>query len=106
MGRTRAGVPVRSDHPLVTPVLAPSAGPSRTRLVCRICGYQGTVTAGTVFEKTRTPLTGWFAAVLYITSHKHGVSALGMHGVTNRFRPMETTYNAGCFRKDCFNVPA
>lgn len=54
---------------------------NRGRLLCRICGYQGTVTAGTVFEKTRTPLRSWFAAVWYVTSQKHGVSALGMQRV-------------------------
>ena len=29
---------------------------SRTRLMCRACQYQGTVTSGTIFDKTRTPL--------------------------------------------------
>ena len=38
------------------------------------CDYQGTVTAGTVFAKTRTPLRSWFAGVWYVTSQKHGVS--------------------------------
>jgi transposase-like protein len=36
------------------------------------------VTAGTIFEKSRTPLTNWFAAAWYITNEKHGVSALGL----------------------------
>jgi transposase-like protein len=31
-----------------------------------------------VFDKTRTPLKSWFAAVWYVTSQKHGVSALGL----------------------------
>lgn len=48
------------------------------RLMCRSCGHQCTVTAGTVFEKTRTPLRSWFAAVWYMTNQKHGVSALGL----------------------------
>ncbi len=51
---------------------------SRTRLMCRACRHQCTVTAGTVFEKTRTPLRNWFAAVWYITNQKQGVSALGL----------------------------
>lgn len=50
----------------------------RSRLVCVDCGHQGSVTAGTIFDKTRTPLTLWFAAAWYITSQKHGVSALGL----------------------------
>jgi transposase-like protein len=39
------------------------------------------VTAGTVFDKTRTPLRSWFAAVWYVTNQKHGVSALGLQRV-------------------------
>ena len=54
---------------------------SRGRLMCRACGHQGSVTAGTIFEKTRTPLTVWFAAIWYLTSQKHGVSALGLQRV-------------------------
>ena len=54
---------------------------SRTRLMCRACRYQSTVTAGTVFEKTRTPLRTWFAAVWYVTNQKQGVSALGLQRV-------------------------
>jgi hypothetical protein len=39
------------------------------------------VTAGTIFAKTRTPLSVWFAAAWYLTSQKHGVSALGLQRV-------------------------
>ena len=46
--------------------------------MCRGCRHQCAVTAGTVFDKTRTPLGSWFAAVWYVTSQKHGVSALGL----------------------------
>ena len=31
-------------------------------LVCSSCRHQGTVTAGTLLDKTRTPLTTWFEA--------------------------------------------
>ena len=54
---------------------------SRGRLMCRACGHQRSVTAGTIFDKTRTPLTVWFAAIWYLTSQKHGVSALGLQRV-------------------------
>lgn len=54
---------------------------SRTRLMCRHCGYQGTVTAGTIFDKTRTPLRVWLAAAWYLTNQKQGVSALGLQRV-------------------------
>lgn len=51
---------------------------SRGRLVCRTCGFQATVTAGTVFDKTRTPLRVWLAACWYLVNQKHGASALGL----------------------------
>jgi predicted RNA-binding Zn-ribbon protein involved in translation (DUF1610 family) len=54
---------------------------SRIRLMCRQCGHQTTVTAGTIFDKTRTPLKVWLAAAWYITSQKQGVSALGLQRV-------------------------
>ena len=49
---------------------------TRGRLVCSSCRRQATVTAGTIFDKTRTPLTSWFAAAWYVTSQKNGVSAM------------------------------
>ena len=54
---------------------------SRTRLMCRACQYQGTVTSGTIFDKTRTPLRVWLAAAWYLTNQKQGVSALGLQRV-------------------------
>jgi len=43
---------------------------------CRACGYQGSVTAGTVFHKTRVPLSSWFWAIYRMSQGKKGVSAL------------------------------
>jgi transposase-like protein len=54
---------------------------SRGRWVCRTCKYQATVTAGTIFDKTRTEIRVWFSAIWYITNQKHGVSALGLQRV-------------------------
>jgi len=54
---------------------------SRSRLMCRSCARQSTVTAGTIFDKTRTPLRVWLAAAWYLTNQKHGVSALGLQRV-------------------------
>jgi len=54
---------------------------SRTRLMCRGCQHQTTVTAGTIFDKTRTPLRVWLAAAWYLTNQKQGVSALGLQRV-------------------------
>lgn len=49
--------------------------------MCRLCRRQSTVTAGTIFDKTRTPLSSWFAAAWYITGQKNGVSALGLQRI-------------------------
>ena len=54
---------------------------SRSRLMCRSCSHQSTVTAGTIFDKTRTPLRVWLAGAWYLTNQKHGVSALGLQRV-------------------------
>lgn len=54
---------------------------SRLRLMCRSCAHQSTVTAGTIFDKTRTPLRVWLAAAWYLTNQKQGVSALGLQRV-------------------------
>ena len=54
---------------------------SRIRLMCKDCRHQSTVTAGTIFDKTRTPLRVWLAAAWYVTNQKQGVSALGLQRV-------------------------
>jgi len=48
---------------------------TRGRLVCRACRYQGSVTSGTILDKTRTPLTIWFEAAWHLTTAKNGLSA-------------------------------
>lgn len=59
-------------------VISPIKRASRDRLICPACRHQATATAGTIFDKTRTQLRDWFAAIWFITSQKHGVSALGL----------------------------
>lgn len=48
---------------------------------CAGCGRQTSVTAGTIFQDTRTPLTTWFRAMWCVTSTKAGVSALALQQV-------------------------
>ena len=43
---------------------------------CRRCRHQSTVTAGTIFEATKLPLTRWFLAMHLLTQAKNNVSAL------------------------------
>jgi len=49
------------------------------RFWCERCRRRISVTAGTIFHRTRTPLTVWFAAAWYMTSSKNGVSATTLH---------------------------
>lgn len=62
-------------------VIAEPYRSSRGRMMCRECRTQTTVTSGTVFDKTRTSLRVWLAAMWYVTNQKHGVSALGLQRV-------------------------
>lgn len=43
---------------------------------CVACGHQHSITAGTVFHKTRTDLRKWFLAAYLIGHDKRGVSAM------------------------------
>ncbi len=45
---------------------------------CPRCSHRTSVTAGTIFDKTRTPLTVWFQAVWSFATAKDGISALGL----------------------------
>ena len=45
---------------------------------CRACGYQASVTAGTIFHKTRTPLRDWFWMIFLMSRQKAGVSMLAL----------------------------
>jgi len=49
------------------------------RFWCEPCQRRVSVTARTIFHRTRTPLTVWFAAAWYMTSAKNGVSAKTLH---------------------------
>ncbi|MBI4735880.1 MAG: IS1595 family transposase [candidate division NC10 bacterium] len=53
----------------------------RNLWVCAACGHEASVTAGTIFQDTRSPLTLWFRAVWWVTSQKTGTSALGLQRV-------------------------
>jgi len=48
---------------------------------CAACGCQTSVTAGTIFQDTRTPLPVWFRAMWWVTTQKNGASALGLQRV-------------------------
>lgn len=50
-------------------------------LECGNCGHQTSVTAGTIFQDTRKPLTDWFRAMYWVTTQKNGATALGLQRV-------------------------
>lgn len=54
---------------------------NRNLLVCAGCQYQGSVTAGTIFQDTRKPLALWFRAIWWVTTQKNGASALGLQRI-------------------------
>jgi transposase-like protein len=53
----------------------------KTLFQCTGCKYQASVTAGTIFQDTRTPLTVWFRAMWWVTTQKNGASAIGLQRV-------------------------
>jgi hypothetical protein len=48
------------------------------RFWCAGCAGRTSATAGTIFDRTRTPLTVWFAACWLFATQKDGVSALSL----------------------------
>jgi len=54
---------------------------ARDLLVCAGCQYQASLTAGTIFQDTRKPLTLWFRAIWWVTAQKHGASALELQRI-------------------------
>ena len=71
---------VRWPHGFV----CPECGLSRSwrlrdgRIMCAACGHRTSVTAGTIFDRTRTPLTVWFTACWLFATAKDGISALSL----------------------------
>jgi transposase-like protein len=50
----------------------------RRMWMCAGCGRKSSVTAGTIFHRSHTPMSTWFAAAWFVTSSKNGVSALSL----------------------------
>jgi len=48
---------------------------------CGQCRRETSVTAGTIFQDSKLPLTVWFRAMWQVTSQKNGMSALGLQRV-------------------------
>ena len=48
------------------------------RYKCPACGARTSATAGTIFDRTRTPLTVWFHTCWMFATQKNGISALAL----------------------------
>lgn len=53
----------------------------RGLFLCRKCKRQTSITSGTLFHGSHKPLRTWFLAMWFVTSQKHGASALGLKRV-------------------------
>lgn len=71
---------------------------SRNRLECPLCKHKITVTAGTAFDKTRTPLTTWFEAAWHVSTAKNGMSAKTLE------RTIGTSYHVAWMMLQRFRV--
>jgi len=47
-------------------------------LRCKACRKRTSITAGTIFDKTRYPMRTWFHVIWHVCGQKNGVSALGL----------------------------
>lgn len=48
---------------------------------CSDCGFETSVTRGSILHGTRKPLQMWLRAMWYVTNQKQGISALGLQRV-------------------------
>lgn len=61
---------------------------NRKLFQCNHCHHQTSVTAGTIFESTKLPLTIWFQGLYFVTQDKKGISTMELH------RHLGISYNA------------
>ena len=61
---------------------------TKTLYQCNHCHHQSSLTAGTLFDHTKLPLTTWFMAIYFITQNKSGISILELS------RHLGISYNA------------
>ena len=71
---------------------------TRNRLTCPLCRHKTSVTANTLFDKTRTPLTTWLEAAWHVTTAKNGLSAKTLE------RTIGTSYNVAWMMLQRFRV--
>lgn len=61
---------------------------------CSACHYHASLTAGTIFHKTRTPLRKWFWMIFLMVRQKSGVSMLNMQRLLD-IKSYKTVWSMG-----------
>src|SRR3974390_399424 len=61
---------------------------------CQACSYQASLTAGTIFHKTRTPLRKWFWMIFLMGRQKSGASMLSLQRLL-KIRDYKTVWTMG-----------
>lgn len=71
---------LRWPNGFVCPICGGTKGwiTKRQQVRCAFCQRQTSITAGTIFDRTRKPLSMWFKAAWHVCNQKYGASALGM----------------------------
>lgn len=80
---------LRWSHGFICPVCKTASTPWKEicgRLLCPNCHHQASITAGTIFDKTRIPLSIWFEAACHLTTSKSGMSAKRTLGIRTESR--------------------
>lgn len=54
---------------------------TRNLYQCKSCWHQSSITSGTIFHKTRTPLQKWFGAIFLMSIQKVGISSLSLQRI-------------------------
>jgi transposase-like protein len=81
--RDRGGLPQGAVRDALARLSCPACGhkgfcrlKTRELFQCNRCKRQVRLTAGTVFQDTKLPLTVWFQAIYHLTQSKNGISSI------------------------------
>jgi len=51
---------------------------SRKLYICTNCQFQNSITAGTIMDSSKKPITYWFKAMWWFTTRKSGINAVNL----------------------------
>ena len=64
---------------------------SRNLYICTQCEHQHSLTAGTIMDSSKKPITYWFKAMWWFTTRKSGINAVNLKELLEE-RPCTTTH--------------